>query len=340
MSVTYSDIADYLKSRTVLLANVPQTYTPRTMPAASPNTSQSSGGSQSGEQLSKTNLYIRGLNPNTTDKNLVDLCQPYGKIISTKAIIDQTTNKCKGYGFVDFETCQAAEVAVQALQAQGIQAQMAKQQEQDPTNLYIANLPLYFSEQNLENMLKDYGTVISTRILRKPDGVSRGVGFARMESKEKCDAVINAFNGKVLPGCTEPLLAKFADGGNKKKTIPIAYDQTAALAANGLYMPYSIASPALMTPAGMLPRYSVASSPTTYQLPTNQAYMTPQYIMQPPLAAHYAALTTPGYAQLPYQTAGTILQTVPLEEHTMEEAAQQHFQAYAPSPANPTTILV
>ena len=49
-------------------------------------------------------------------------------------------------------------------------------------------------------MLKDYGTVISTRILRKPDGVSRGVGFARMESKEKCDAVINAFNGKVLPG--------------------------------------------------------------------------------------------------------------------------------------------
>ena len=31
-----------------------------------------------------------------------------------------------GYGFVDFETNQAAEVAVQALQAQGIQAQMAK----------------------------------------------------------------------------------------------------------------------------------------------------------------------------------------------------------------------
>lgn len=310
------------------------------MPAASPNTSgsQSSGGSQSGEQLSRTNLYIRGLNPNTTDKNLVDLCQPYGKIISTKAIIDQTTNKCKGYGFVDFETNQAAEVAVQALQAQGIQAQMAKQQEQDPTNLYIANLPLYFSEQNLENMLKDHGTVISTRILRKPDGVSRGVGFARMESKEKCDAVINAYNGKVLPGCTEPLLAKFADGGNKKKTIPIAYDQT-ALASNGLYMPYSIASPGLMTPTGILPRYSVASSPTAYQLQANQAYMTPQYIMQPPLAHHYAALSTPGYTQIPYGAAGTILQTVPLDEHNMEDAAQQHFQAYAPSPAN-TTILV
>ncbi|KAL4222016.1 RNA-binding motif [Mactra antiquata] len=334
------------------------TYTPRNMPAASPNTSQSSGGSQSGEQLSKTNLYIRGLNPNTTDKDLVNLCTPYGKIISTKAIVDQTTNKCKGYGFVDFETSQAAEVAVQALQAQGIQAQMAKQQEQDPTNLYIANLPLYFSEQNLENMLKDYGTVISTRILRKPDGVSRGVGFARMESKEKCEQVINAFNGKILPGCTEPLLAKFADGGNKKKEVQImtqsdnlqldsfqaiptlAYDQ-AALAQNGLYLPYSIAAQgaaALMTPTGILPRYSVASSPTTYQVQSNPgAFVTPQYIMQPPMA-HYTALTTPSYTQVPYQ-AGTILQTVPIEEHAVDDA-QQHFQAYTPTPANPATILV
>lgn len=315
------------------------TYTPRSMPAASPNTSQSSGGSQSGaEQLSKTNLYIRGLNPNTTDKDLVNLCTPYGKIISTKAIVDQTTNKCKGYGFVDFETNQAAEVAVQALQAQGIQAQMAKQQEQDPTNLYIANLPLYFSEQNLENMLKDYGTVISTRILRKPDGVSRGVGFARMESKEKCEQVINGFNGKILPGCTEPLLAKFADGGNKKKPLQtMAYDQ-AALAQNGLYLPYSIpGGAALMTP-GIVPRYSVASSPTTYQVQSNPgAFVAPQYIMQPPMA-HYAALTTPGYTQVPYQ-AGPILQTLQLEDHTVEDA-QQHFQAYTPTPANPTTILV
>ena len=61
--------------------------------AASPATTNSSGsgssnaGSQNGtistsvstggtgaEQLSKTNLYIRGLNQNTTDKDLVNMC--------------------------------------------------------------------------------------------------------------------------------------------------------------------------------------------------------------------------------------------------------------------------
>jgi RNA recognition motif-containing protein len=49
-------------------------------------------------------------------------------------------------------------------------------------------------------MFKDYGTVISTRILRNPDGVSKGVGFARMESKEKCEQIVQAFNGKLIPG--------------------------------------------------------------------------------------------------------------------------------------------
>jgi len=40
-----------------------------------------------------------------------------------------------------------------------------------------------------------------------------------------------------------------------------------------------------MTPQGLLPRYSVASSPTTYQVQSNPgAFVTPQYIMQPPMA--------------------------------------------------------
>lgn len=57
----------------------------------------------------------------------------------------------------------------------------AQQQEQDPTNLYISNLPLSMDEQELENMLKHFGQVISTRILRDSSGHSRGVGFARSD---------------------------------------------------------------------------------------------------------------------------------------------------------------
>ncbi|KAK3775074.1 hypothetical protein RRG08_048284 [Elysia crispata] len=295
--------------------HINENYPARSMPANSPNTtsSQSSNQSQSGEPLSRTNLYIRGLNPNTTDKDLVNLCNTFGKITSTKAIIDQATNKCKGYGFVDFETPQAAELAVQTLQNQGIQAQMAKQQEQDPTNLYIANLPLYFMEKNLENMFKEYGTVISTRILRRPDGISKGVGFARMESKEKCDQIILNFNNKMLPGSSEALLVKFADTGNKKKTattaltprlftpgrddagisaIQFAYEQQALAAnLNGQFINYGVPAQA-MIPSISVPRAytSVAATTpvTTYQMSSNPAAAgwVPQYLVQHPQVPH------------------------------------------------------
>lgn len=49
-----------------------------------------------------------------------------------------------------------------------------QQQEQDPTNLYIANLPTAFKETDLENLLSKYGQVISTRILRDQQGQSKG----------------------------------------------------------------------------------------------------------------------------------------------------------------------
>ncbi|KAL4714000.1 hypothetical protein ACJJTC_005631 [Scirpophaga incertulas] len=178
-----------------------------------------SSASAAGEQLSRTNLYIRGLSPNTTDKDLVQMCQMYGNIISTKAILDKNTNKCKGYGFVDFETIASAEAAVKGLQAKGVQAQMAKQQEQDPTNLYMANLPPHFKENDVDQLLAKFGQVVSTRILRDTHGHSKGVGFARMESREKCEQIIQMFNGNPIPGAKEPLLVKFADGGNKKKAL-------------------------------------------------------------------------------------------------------------------------
>jgi RNA recognition motif-containing protein len=285
------------------------------MPAASPNNhvNNHSGAAgvvsgSGGEQLSKTNLYIRGLNPNTGDSDLVKLCHSFGKIISTKAIIDPKTNKCKGYGFVDFESASVAETAVKALQQQGMQAQMAKQQEQDPTNLYIANLPIHLAEGDLESMFSPFGQVISTRILRDNSAVSRGVGFARMESKEKCEQIIAHFHGKYLSGWKEPLTVKFADGGNKKKTSRQWVDRNES--SNYSYQDQGMSHhnnnggmpQPVMTPPTM-PRYtmpgnshaggggSAAAFPTAASLSAAAAsggwmHHGGQYIMQPHHMAH------------------------------------------------------
>lgn len=181
---------------------------------------KSDTGTQNEEILSETNLYIRGLPADTTDQSLRELCEEYGKVTSTKAIIDKGTNQCKGYGFVDFNTPEAAKMAVKSLNEKNknIQVQMAKQQEQDPTNLYIANLPSFYDEEKLENLLNTEGDVISTRILRYGNS-SRGVGFARMHSRECCNKIIRCFNGRPLDenNPNELLIVKLADSNRKMK---------------------------------------------------------------------------------------------------------------------------
>ncbi|XP_076862337.1 RNA-binding motif, single-stranded-interacting protein 3-like isoform X2 [Brachyhypopomus gauderio] len=301
-----------------------KTYAPPSHPMAPPSPGSTSYSQSGVEQLSKTNLYIRGLPPGTTDQDLIKLCQPYGKIVSTKAILDKNTNQCKGYGFVDFDSPAAAQKAVSSLKTAGVQAQMAKQQEQDPTNLYISNLPVTMDEQELDNMLKPFGHVISTRILRDACGVSRGVGFARMESTEKCEAVIQHFNGKYLktpaaiPAPAEPLLCKFADGGQKKRQSQskylqnsrtwhregetgVALTQDSSAMQNGFYSsPYSFATNRMIAQTSITPL--IAASPvSTYQVQSTSWMPHQQYVMQPNGAVMSPALEHTAVSMQPAQ---------------------------------------
>uniref|UniRef100_A0A3B5MN41 RNA binding motif, single stranded interacting protein 2a n=1 Tax=Xiphophorus couchianus TaxID=32473 RepID=A0A3B5MN41_9TELE len=253
------------------------------MAPPSPNTNSSGNSSGGGgEQLSKTNLYIRGLHPGTTDQDLVKLCQPLEASNMTLAELRRTTA---------FKWFIKTDLAVQ-------------QQEQDPTNLYISNLPVSMDEQELENMLKSFGQVISTRILRDANGTSRGVGFARMESTEKCEAIIQHFNGKFIktpPGVlapTEPLLCKFADGGQKKRQsqgkylhngrpwgrdgdtggMTLAYDPTAL--QNGFYSsPYSLAPNRMIAQTSLSPY--MHSPVSSYQVHSPSWMHHQSYLMQP-----------------------------------------------------------
>ncbi|CAG8678985.1 23869_t:CDS:2 [Dentiscutata erythropus] len=175
-----------------------------------------------------TNIYIRGLPPNTTDESLHNMCSIYGSITSSKAIIDQKQGDCKGYGFVMYESEDQAKHAIEQLTRLGLQVSFAKVgyesfstrlknlQDLASTNIYLSNLPLDMNEQQLEELFKPY-KVVSNRILRDTSGTSRGVGFARMEDRDSALAIIQKFNGYQLTGANLPLQVRFADSLAQKK---------------------------------------------------------------------------------------------------------------------------
>lgn len=112
-----------------------------------------------------------------------------------------------------------------------------------------------------------------------------------MESREKCEQIIQIFNGTTIPGAKDPLLVKFADGGPKKKNlfktpdpnarawrdvsaegIPVAYDPT--MQQNGV-------SVNVGTPIGV--PYSRFGAPQVGGYPVAGSQWIPGYMMTQPI---------------------------------------------------------
>lgn len=178
------------------------------------------------ESTSRTrNVYIRGLPPNTSDENLLLYTNRFGKVSSSKAIIDMETNLCKGYGFACFEEEKSALICISAMTLCGYQCSFAKEsfsarlqslQDTESTNLYISNLPLHWNESDISTLFKP-SKIISNRVLRDSKEQSRGVGFARMQDRKTAEDIINKFNNFVLDPALPPLQIRFADSTDQKK---------------------------------------------------------------------------------------------------------------------------
>jgi RNA recognition motif-containing protein len=67
--------------------------------------------------------------------------------------------------------------------------------------LYVGNLPFSATEQDLEELFGQAGSVFSASIITdRETGRSRGFGFVEMETQEAADAAISQFNGYQLDG--------------------------------------------------------------------------------------------------------------------------------------------
>ncbi|MGA9997284.1 MAG: RNA-binding protein [Pyrinomonadaceae bacterium] len=67
--------------------------------------------------------------------------------------------------------------------------------------LYVGNLSFDTSNENLQQLFAEAGTVESVNVIEDHDtGRSRGFGFVEMSSKEEGEAAIAQFNGKEVNG--------------------------------------------------------------------------------------------------------------------------------------------
>ncbi|KAI1002324.1 hypothetical protein K3495_g5874 [Podosphaera aphanis] len=165
------------------------------------------------------NVYIRGLHPNTDDTTLAAYAARFGKVETSKAIIDTSTGACKGFGFAKYFNVRDSELCIRGFYKLGYEVGFARESfnsrlkaegDEGSTNLYVSNLPKNMTEAELGAIFMDY-TVQSSRILRDSQNNSRGVGFARFESREICEEIIRQFHGQPIGEEGLLLQVRYAD---------------------------------------------------------------------------------------------------------------------------------
>ncbi|KUJ06954.1 uncharacterized protein LY89DRAFT_602320 [Mollisia scopiformis] len=165
------------------------------------------------------NVYIRGLHPQTDDETLAAYAKRFGKVETSKAIIDTATGACKGFGFAKYEDVRDSELCIRGFYKLGYEVGFARESfnsrlkaegDEQSTNLYVSNLPKNMTEAELGAIFMDY-TVLSSRILRDERKNSRGVGFARFESRDVCEEIIKNFHGQPIGEEGLLLQVRYAD---------------------------------------------------------------------------------------------------------------------------------
>lgn len=159
------------------------------------------------------NIFIKNLDKNIDNKALYDTFSAFGNILSCKIAMDQ--NGSKGYGFVHFETEEAARSAIEKVNNMLLNGKkvfvgrfMSRKERIEVlgdkakkfTNVYVKNLPEGFDDDKLRDLFETYGKIISAKVMSDDSGKTRGFGFVSFEDHEAAAKAVDELQQKDIDG--------------------------------------------------------------------------------------------------------------------------------------------
>ena len=179
-----------------------------------------------------TNVYIKNINTETTDKEFEELVAKFGKTDSV--VLERTPEgENKGFGFVNFVNHEDAVKCVeelnntefkgqplyvnraqkkyerqQELKKQYEATRMEKMAKYQGINLFIKNLDDSIDDKKLEEEFAPYGTITSAKVMTTENGKSKGFGFVCFSTPEEATKAITEKNQQIVAG--KPLYVAIA----------------------------------------------------------------------------------------------------------------------------------
>ncbi|KAF2724809.1 polyadenylate binding protein [Polychaeton citri CBS 116435] len=173
--------------------------------------------SQRDPALRKTgqgNVFIKNLDSAIDNKALHDTFAAFGNILSCKVAQDEQGNS-KGYGFVHYETAEAASSAIKSVNGMLLNEKkvfvghhipkkdrMSKFEEMKAnfTNVYVKNIELEATDDEFRELFEKYGEVTSSSLAHDQEGKSRGFGFVNFVRHEDAAQAVDELNDSDFRG--------------------------------------------------------------------------------------------------------------------------------------------
>ncbi|CAF1145289.1 unnamed protein product [Adineta steineri] len=153
------------------------------------------------------NVFIKNLDKNIDKESLYDVFSAFGNILSCKIITDEN-GESKGFGFVHFETQEAADNTINKVNGMLLADKkvdvgrfISCDQHADSggqrkfTNIFIKNFGDQFDEEKLRDLLSKYGKILDLKIESDENGRSKGFGFCNFENPEEAEDAVQNLNG-------------------------------------------------------------------------------------------------------------------------------------------------
>ncbi|ORY12807.1 hypothetical protein BCR34DRAFT_624095 [Clohesyomyces aquaticus] len=173
--------------------------------------------SQRDPALRKTgqgNVFIKNLDVAIDNKALHDTFAAFGNILSCKVAQDEMGNS-KGYGFVHYETAEAATNAIKHVNGMLLNEKkvfvghhipkkdrMSKFEEMKAnfTNIYVKNVVQEATDDDFRELFEKYGPITSASLAHDETGKSRGFGFVNFIKHEDAAQAVDALNDSEFRG--------------------------------------------------------------------------------------------------------------------------------------------
>ena len=174
--------------------------------------------SQRDPALRKTgqgNVFIKNLDPAIDNKALHDTFSAFGSILSCKVAQDENGTS-RGYGFVHYETGEAASSAIKGVNGMLLNEKkvfvghhVARKDRESKfeemkarfTNIYVKNIEPEVTDDEFRALFEKYGEITSASITRDPEtGRSRGFGFVNYVKHEDASTAVEELHDKDFKG--------------------------------------------------------------------------------------------------------------------------------------------